>query len=111
MSAPTSYSLEVNPKIPRRLLRLEQLANNLWYSWDRATRALFARMHPALWDAVGHSPKGMLKRIDEDRLTAAAADPVFLNSFNRVLSAFDTYLSEPLPRQNPTLFAQGDLIA
>jgi starch phosphorylase len=108
---PTSYSLEVNPRIPRRLLRLEQLANNLWYSWDRATRALFARLHPALWDAVGHSPKGMLKRLDEDRLTAAAADPVFLDSFNRALSAFDTYLSEPLPRQNPTLFNQGDLIA
>src|SRR5215813_8459374 len=111
MAQPTSYTLEVNPRIPRRLLRLEQLAGNLWYSWDRATRALFARLHPALWDAVGHSPKAMLKRLDEDRLTAAAADPVFLDSFNRVLSAFDTYLSEPLPKQNPTLFAQGDLIA
>src|SRR5262245_2502810 len=111
MAQPTSYSLEVNPRIPRRLLRLEQLAANLWYSWDRATRALFARLHPALWDAVGHSPKAMLKRLDEQRLTAAASDPVFLNSFNRVLSAFDSYHSEPVPRQNPTLFQQGDLIA
>jgi glycogen phosphorylase len=111
MPPPTSYSLEVNPRIPRRLLRLEQLAGNLWYSWDRATRALFARLHPALWDAVGHSPKAMLKRLDEDRLTAAASDPVFLNSFNRVLSAFDSYHSEPLPKENPALFAQGDLIA
>jgi len=108
---PTSYSLEVNPRIPRRLLRLEQLAGNLWYGWDRATRALFARLHPALWDAVSHSPKAMLKRLDEERLTAAAADPVFLNSFNRVLSAFDSYHSEPVPRQNPSFFAQGDLIA
>ncbi len=111
MPQPTSYSLEVNPRIPRRLLRLEQLAGNLWYSWDRATRALFARLNPALWDAVGHNPKAMLKRLDEERLTAAAADPVFLDSFNRVLSAFDSYHSEPLPKQNPTLFAQGDLIA
>ena len=111
MAQPTSYSLEVNPRIPRRLLRLEQLAGNLWYSWDRATRALFARLHPALWDAVSHSPKAMLKRLDEQRLTAAASDPVFLNSFNRVLSAFDSYHSEPVPRQNPALFHQGDLIA
>jgi starch phosphorylase len=92
-------------------MRLEQLAGNLWYSWDRATRALFARLHPALWDAVGHNPKAMLKRIDEERLTAAASDPVFLDSFNRVLSAFDSYHSEPLPKQNPSLFVQGDLIA
>ena len=111
MSEPTFFSLEVNPRIPRRLLRLEQLAVNLWYSWDRATRSLFARLHPALWEAVGHSPKAMLKRLDEERLTAAAGDPVFLNSFNRVLSAFDSYHSEPIPRQNSSLFAQGDLIA
>ena len=30
----TRYQLEVNPKIPPRLARLDELANNLWYSWD-----------------------------------------------------------------------------
>src|SRR5678809_302412 len=90
----TVYTLEVHPRIPARLARLTELAGNLWYSFDRPTRALFARLHPALWDAVGHSPKAMLKRLDEQRLTAAASDPVFLNNFNRVLSAFDTYMKE-----------------
>ncbi|HEY1326108.1 MAG TPA: alpha-glucan family phosphorylase [Casimicrobiaceae bacterium] len=92
------YTVEVNPRIPPRLARLSELAGNLWYSFDRPTRALFARLHPALWDAVGHNPKALLKRIDEARLTAAAADPVFLNNFNRALSAFDTYMKEPLGR-------------
>ena len=40
----------------------------------RAT--LFARLHPELWDAVGHNPKAFLKRIDEQRLVDAADDPV-----------------------------------
>ena len=35
----TRYFLEVNPRIPKRLARLEELANNLWYSWHRPTRA------------------------------------------------------------------------
>ena len=69
MAQPTSYTLEVNPRIPRRLLRLEQLAGNLWYSWDRPTRALFARLHPALWDAVGPQPEG-----DAEAHRRAAAD-------------------------------------
>lgn len=107
----TSFSLEVNPKIPRRLARLEQLAGNLWYSWDHATRALFARLHPALWEAVGHSPKAMLKRIDEQRLIEAAADPVFLNSFNRILSAFDSYHSEPPSPRTFSPFGQNNLVA
>jgi len=40
----TTFTLEVNAKLPRRLARLEELANNLWYSWDRQTRLLFSRL-------------------------------------------------------------------
>ena len=74
----TRYFIEVNPRVPKRLARLEEPAQNLWYSWDRPTRALFAKLNPPLWDAVGHSPKAMLKRIDEQRLIDAATDPAFL---------------------------------
>ena len=28
----TRYQLEINPKLPARLARLDELANNLWYS-------------------------------------------------------------------------------
>jgi starch phosphorylase len=108
---PTRYTLEVNPKIPKRLARLEELAGNLWYSWDRPTRAIFARMNPALWDSVGHSPKAMLKRIDEQRLLDAASDPAFLDSLTRVLSAFDAYHAEPPFKQNSGGFRPDDLVA
>ncbi len=107
----TSFFLEVNPKIPRRLIRLEELANDLWYSWDRPTRDLFARLDQRLWDSVGHSPKALLKRIDEQRLIEAAEDPVFLNSFNRLLSAYDTYHSEPLRRNGSEWLRQSDVVA
>jgi glycogen phosphorylase len=111
MPPPTRYTLEVNPKIPKRLARLEELAGNLWYSWDRPTRAIFARLNPALWDAVGHSPKAMLKRIDEQRLLDAAADPAFLDSLARVLAAFDAYHAEPPYKQNSGGFRPEDLVA
>jgi starch phosphorylase len=107
----TRYTLEVHPRIPRRLARLEELASNLWYSWDRATRALFAKLNPALWDAVAHSPKAMLKRIDEQRLIEAAADPAFLDSLTRVLSAFDAYHAEAPFRENAGGFRPDDLVA
>lgn len=107
----TTFVLEVHPKLPRRLVRLEELASDLWYSWDRPTRELFSRMHPQLWDAVGHSPKAFLTRIDEQRLIDAADDPVFLSSFNRVLSAYDTYLGEPMRRNGSEWLRQSDRVA
>lgn len=111
MMAGTTYQLEVNPQLPRRLVRLEELANNLWYSWDRPTRALFSRLHPSLWHTVGHSPKAFLKRVDEKRLLDAAEDPVFLGNYNRVLSAYDTYHGEPARKNGLSGLHESDLIA
>jgi starch phosphorylase len=96
MSHPgTTYILEVNPSIPAKLKRLKELAGNLWYSWDRSTRDLFARLDPVLWSKVGSSPTAFLRRIGEARLKQAVEDQVFLASYNRVLSAYDAYHSEP----------------
>jgi starch phosphorylase len=111
MKPGTPFVVEVNPRIPRRLARLSEMADNLWYSWDRPTRTLFARLHPGLWDAVNHNTKAFLKRVDEDRLTEAAEDHIFLGSYNRVLSSFDTYMSEPLRRDMPIDMKAGDLVA
>src|SRR5437773_8303874 len=107
----THFFLEVHPRIPHRLRRLEELATNLWYTWDRPTRSLFAWLHPGLWDAVGHSPKAFLKRIDEQRLVDAAEDPTFLHAFDGVLSAYDTYHGELKRREPDTGLMQDDLVA
>lgn len=106
----TQFQLEVNPKLPARLARLDEIANNLWYSWDRPTRTLFARLGQKLWGAVGHSPKAFLKRVDQHRLDEAAEDPVFLGALAQVLSAYDTYHDSPRREHGPSL-PEGSLIA
>ncbi len=111
MKQGTTFTLEVNPKIPRKLIRLEELANNLWYSWDKPTRTLFARLHPGLWDAVGHNPKVFLRRVDEKRLLDAVEDQVFLATYNRVLSAYDTYHHELVRRNGENELHDHDLVA
>lgn len=113
MQPGTRYNLEVNPKIPQRLARLEELANNLWYSWDiMPTRALFSRLDQGLWNIVGHSPKALLKRIDQQRLIDAAEDKVFMDNYNRVLSAYDSYHGEQTGRNAAEApLAQSELVA
>ena len=109
----TRYPLEVNPEIPPRLARLGELANDLWYSWDRPTRALFSRLSSGLWRTTNHSPKAFLKRIDQRRLEEAADDPIFLDTMDRVLTAYDAYHATPatqalfgkLPLQTTDLIA------
>jgi len=111
MSTGTPFIIAVNPKIPPRLARLEELANNLWYSWDRSTRTLFSRLNPALWKAVGHNPKDFLKRVDESLLLEAAEDQVFLANYNSILSAYDSYHSEVVRNNDATGLRTQDQVA
>ncbi|HWA11547.1 MAG TPA: alpha-glucan family phosphorylase [Burkholderiales bacterium] len=111
MAKGTSYTLEVLPRLPQRLQRLQEIAGNLWYSWDRPAQLLFSRMDERLWEEVGHNPKAFLKQVDEQKLVEAADDPVFLASYNRVLSAFDSYKGESLRRNGSEWLRQNDLIA
>jgi starch phosphorylase len=107
----TRYTLEVRPNIPRRLTRLAELADNLWYSWDRPTRYLFAQLNPQLWDAVAHSPRAFLNRVDEQRLVDAVDDPLYMDRYNRVLSAYDTYHGEPRRPEATEQLRRSDLVA
>ncbi len=108
----TRFSIEVQATLPARLQRLEELANDLLYSWDRRVRGLFVRLDPELWEQCGHSPKTFLRRVSQSRLDATAEDRVFVEDFNRALSAYDTYRQEGMrPEAVPHLDAQKDLIA
>jgi starch phosphorylase len=90
---PSTYALEVQPQLPRKLERLNELANNLMYSWERHIRGLFWRLDATLWDRCGNNPKVFLRRIAQSRLDAAAEDPDFLFEYHGALAAFDIYHS------------------
>lgn len=99
MAEITRFSVEVQPVIPTQLGRLEELANDLLYSWDRGVRRLFYRLDAQLWVSCGHNPKTFLRRVAQQRLDAALEDRVFMDEYRRVLSGYDSYYSDS--RDNP----------
>ncbi len=107
----TELLVEVSPTIPARIGRLEELANNLWYAWERPARELFGPLDPELWDQVGHNPKLFLQRVNESKLNACAQDPVFLGRYQEVLSAFDNYLEHQEPEMSASALQPDDLVA
>ncbi len=90
-----SFSIEVHPRMPARLERLAELANDLYYSWSTQVRALFYYLHPDLWVECSHNPKLFLRRIAQHRLDKAANDLTFLKSYHMALADYDNYLNEP----------------
>lgn len=88
----TEFSLEVKPRVPPQLARLHELANNLLYSWHRPIRELFFSLDMPLWKDCNHNPKLFLRRVDQDKLEAAAGDAVYLEKYHRILSWYDNHI-------------------
>lgn len=80
------------PNLPERLAGLEELAENLWWSWHPAARMVFKRINRQAWKESIHNPDKMLKGIPPELLEQVAADPNFLKYYDLVLSRFHKYM-------------------
>jgi starch phosphorylase len=81
------------PWLPKRIERLYELANNLWWSWSPQARELFRELDYPLWRITGHNPVKQLRDISPDKLQAAAADPAFLSLYDSVTAVFDAEMT------------------
>jgi starch phosphorylase len=86
--------MSLKEKLPERINRLEELANNLWWSWHPQARELFRALDYPLWRLGGHNPVKQLREISTDKLATAANDPIFLNLYDSVMSDFDAGISD-----------------
>ncbi len=60
--------------IARRLGQLEELANDLWWTWHEPAERLFRSLDPARWDATGHNPIAIIRDAPAGLLEARLAE-------------------------------------
>lgn len=75
--------------LPKRIERLSELANNLWWSWHPQARDLFRALDYPLWRSSGHNPVKQLADVAPQRLDAASNDPAFLSLYDSVMLEYD----------------------
>ncbi len=79
--------------LPKQLAELGELAYNLWWSWNSEALRLYRRIDPVLWERVGHNPVRFLQQVARKNLNAAAQDSAYVETYRRVLAAFDEYIN------------------
>ncbi|MGM0681057.1 MAG: alpha-glucan family phosphorylase [Thermodesulfobacteriota bacterium] len=80
--------------LPERLAGLEDLAENLWWSWYPMARNLFKALDRRIWKESVHNPDMMLRKLPFETLQEASRDPAFLRHYDLVLSRFRRYLAQ-----------------
>jgi starch phosphorylase len=78
--------------LPDSLRPLGDLVYNLRWTWNQKARQLFQSLDPELWEATGHNPVLMLRRIERWRLEGAAHDGEFLARLREAIHDLHAYL-------------------
>ncbi|MDR0525257.1 MAG: alpha-glucan family phosphorylase [Spirochaetaceae bacterium] len=81
----------VKPKLPNSLKPLEEIARNLWLSWNFDAVQLFIRLDYDVWLQSQQNPVRALGMVSQDRLAQAAKDDSYLAALNEVYDRFLKY--------------------
>ncbi|MHB1868512.1 MAG: DUF3417 domain-containing protein, partial [Nitrososphaerales archaeon] len=56
--------------LPNELSHLTEIAENLYWSWNRRLRELFESIDPITWNSTGQNPIALLKTLNESKIEA-----------------------------------------
>lgn len=85
-------TVTVKSHIPAALMQLDEIAHNLWWTWNVDALALFASLDKDLWHEVDHNPIELLARIDYERLTELSKDKELIGRMEKVYKKFRAYM-------------------
>ncbi len=92
--------------LPRRINRLEELAYNLWWTWNPDAQRLFLRIDRDLWERANHNPVCFLRQVERSRLNAVTNNRYYLDFYDSMMREFDNYMEAKdtwFPRNFPDL--------
>ncbi len=103
---------QIMETLPPRIHGLAELVYNLWWCWNPDATALLERIDHLLWEATGHNPVQVLRRVSSQRLQQLANTDDFLKQYDRVLQAFNDYMRAETTWFDATYpYAEGQSVA
>ena len=85
--------ITVNPQLPKRIGKLSEISNNLWWSWNTEFLRLFQRIDRDLWEQSNKNPVKFLKHVSQEKLEEVAKDTSFLKEYDKMVSNFEGYMN------------------
>jgi len=84
----------IKPVLPKKLKPLEELAYNLWWSWNSAATNLFASVLPDRWEALEFNPVKLLEELSSEDHKRLLHDNIFMENLEQVYADFKAYMND-----------------
>ena len=104
------HSFNVQPNLPDNIKFLEELASDMWFTWNAHAIALFVQIDPQLWTAAKRNPKWFLGCVPQKRFEELSKDQNFIQLLNQVKDSYYAYKSEKHTWYNDHHQENGNLL-
>ncbi|MBE5822257.1 MAG: glycosyltransferase family 1 protein [Clostridiales bacterium] len=84
--------ITVKPQLPDRISKLQDIANNIWWTWNINSLKLFEELDAELWEKIGKNPIKFLKHANQEKLNQASVDTEFLHKYDTIINYFNDYM-------------------
>ena len=89
------HSFNVQPNLPENIKFLEELANDMWFTWNWRAILLFVQVDAKLWITAKRNPKWFLGCVPQKRFEELSKDQAFLDNLNAVKTSYYNYKNNP----------------
>ncbi|MBR4706148.1 MAG: alpha-glucan family phosphorylase [Paludibacteraceae bacterium] len=103
VNQPVWVECNVHANLPAELSKLQELAYNVWWSWNGDAKDLFRYIDTELWHRANSNPIVLLNIISYERMVELSKDEVFMKRLNRVYDEFRAYMDTPKDKKKPTI--------
>ncbi|WP_236583109.1 MULTISPECIES: alpha-glucan family phosphorylase [unclassified Nitratiruptor] len=97
-----SLSIQI-PYLPDELAGLQEIALNLWWSWNARARHLFRTIDPYLWKETVHNPIKLLRQLTQKDYERLLKNEDFLKEYHYVYALFKQYMQVSAPPIGETI--------
>ena len=104
------HSFNVQPHLPENIKFLEELANDMWFTWNWQAILLFVQVDPNLWTASKRNPKWLLGSVSQKRFEELSQDENFVRQLNEVKNSYYNYKNNPHTWYNDHHHENGQLL-
>lgn len=95
--------INVKSNLPVSLNKLEEIAQNIWWTWDSAAKTLFRQIDQEAWVEASSNPVLLLNILNYEKLVAMGSNIDFIRKVETVYNEFKTYLDVPKNTKVPSI--------
>ena len=103
VNAPNWKVVTVQSQMPDSLKHLDEIAHNLWWTWNTEAYNLFRNLDPDLFKSTGKNVVEMLGKLSYEELTKMSEDKQLLSKINKVYKDFRSYMDAKPDSSRPSV--------